>query len=93
MSKTSRQHHPSPNKPIRIVLTPREFNDFHGVCAIAALNVQALQQQALQQITAAERPKQQALARLAKKYRAAGLRLDVNYTFDPATHALMEVKA
>ena len=92
MSKTSRQSRPTPNTPVSIALTTREFKEFHGLCAIAALTVQAIQQQAAQQIAAAQQERQKALARLAKKYRASGMRLDVDYRFDEATHSLVAVE-
>ena len=91
MSKASRRHGPNPNAEVRIVLSKREFQDFHGLCAIAALNVQAIQQQAAQQIAAAQQPRQKALTALAKKYRSQGMRLDVDYRFDESTHSLVVV--
>ncbi|MCR4301783.1 MAG: hypothetical protein NUV51_09250 [Sulfuricaulis sp.] len=92
MSKRSRQHRPTPNKPVRIVLTAREFKDFQGACAVAALNVQAIQQDAAQRIAAAQQAQQKELAKLAKKYRAQGMRADVNYAFDEQTHSLVSVR-
>lgn len=92
MSKKSRLHRPTPGKEIRVVLTPREFKDFQGACAVMALNIQAIQQNAAQQIAAAQAPKQKEFLRLVKKYRAAGLRPDVDYRFDEATRSLIAVK-
>lgn len=91
MSKAPRCHTPNPNAEVRIVLTPREFADFQGVCAVAALKVQEIQRQAAQQIAAAQQGRQRDFLRLVKKYRAAGMRLDADYRFDEATHSLIAV--
>lgn len=82
---------PNPNAETRIVLTPREFQDLHGVCAIATVALLTIKQQADAAITAAQAPQREALARLARKYQKAGMRPDRNYRFDPADHALVEV--
>ena len=76
----------------RIVLRATDFAHLQGVCAVAALNVQAIQQDAAQRIAAAQQTSQKELIRLAKKYRAQGMRPDVNYRFDEATHSLVAVE-
>ena len=91
MSKQTRQHRPTPNKDVRVQLTPREFRDFHGICAIAATRVFAIQQVAQQRLAECQVPRQEAFARLLKKYRAAGLRADLEYAFDEQTHSLVSV--
>ncbi len=83
-----RKAHRAPGD-IRIVLAPREFADFQGVCAVAVLKVQAIQQQAAQQIAAAHADRLNAFLRLAKKYRAAGLRPDMDYRLDEASRSLV----
>lgn len=88
MSKNSKRQQTN-GIEVRIPLTQREFSDFQGVCAIAALKVQTLQQQAAQQIAVAQQPRQQEFLRLAKKYRRAGMRPDQNYRFDEASHSLV----
>lgn len=80
---------PNPNAETRIKLTPREFQDFQGACAITALKVQAIQQDAAQRIAAVQQEQQKALLRLVKKYRAQGMRPDVTFHFDEATHSLV----
>lgn len=80
---------PNPNAETRIKLTPREFQDFHGASAITALKVQAIQQDAAQRVAAAQAGQQKALLALVKKYRAQGMRPDVNYAFDEATCSLV----
>lgn len=89
MSKSSRQHLPNPNAEVRIALTPREFKDLQGLCAIAAIALMTIKQQADAAIAAAQAPQQKELARLAKKYRDQGMRADHNYRFDVATHSLV----
>ena len=89
MSKVSRLHQPTPNTPVRIPLTEREFKNFYGLCAIAVMKTQAIQQEAAQRIEAAQQERQQVLNQLLKKYRAAGMRPDVDYRFDEATHSLI----
>jgi hypothetical protein len=80
------------NRPeVRVQLTPREFADHYGLCAVAALKIQAIQQQAAQAIAAAQQPKQQSFLRLVKKYRAQGLRPDQDYAFDEATYTLVAI--
>lgn len=89
MSKASRTHRQTPNKEIRITLTLREFNDFQGVVAVAAIKIQSIQQRAAQEIAAAQGSQQKELLRLANKYRHLGMRPDKNYRFDEATHSLI----
>ena len=91
MSKQSRTHAPTPNKEIRVTLTPREFADLQGTCAIAALALQVIRQQTADAVAAAQKPQQLAMARLAKKYKAQGMRADCNYRFDVEAHALVSV--
>lgn len=95
MGKASRRTHVPPrpaSKEIRIQLTPREAKDLQGLCAVAALQLIALRQEVTERTAAAQRPHQQEMARLAKKYAKAGMRADADYTLDPATHALVEVR-
>lgn len=76
----------------KIQLTPQEFKDFQGACAIAALNVQAIQQQVMKQIEVAQQDKQKEFLNLVRKYRSEGMRADKNYSFDVETHSLVEAK-
>lgn len=89
MSKQSRTKRPTPNKEVRVVLTAREFKDFQGAVAVAALNVQAIQQDAAQRIAAAQQTSQKELLKLVKKYRAQGMRPDAQYRFDEGAHSLV----
>jgi hypothetical protein len=93
MSKRTRQRRPNPNAEIRIQLTPREFQDFQGASAIVQLKVQAIQQDAAQRIAAAQADQQKAFLRLVKKYRTQGLRPDVAFRFDEATHSLVLIES
>jgi hypothetical protein len=93
MSKQTRQHRPTPNKTVRVVLTVRDFRDFHGVCAVAAIRAQAIQIAGERQLVESQQARQQAFTRLLRKYRHAGLRPDVEYVFDDAMHALVEVRS
>lgn len=93
MSKSSRLKHPSPNKEVRIQLTPREFQDLQGAIAITAVKVQAIQQDAAQRIAEVQKTSQNELIKLTKKYRVQGMKIDVNYAFDEKTHSLVEVRS
>lgn len=92
MGKASRRPR-APTAETRIVLTPREAKDLQGLCAVAALQLIALRQEVTERTAAAQRPQQQEIARLAKKYAKAGMRAEALYTLDPATHSLVEVRA
>lgn len=80
---------PVSESPVRITLTPREFQEHYGLTAIATLQIQSIQRQAAEAIAAAQQTKARSFLRLVKKYRAQGLRADQHYTFDEATHSLV----
>ena len=90
MSKTSRLHKPNPNAVVRVQLTPHEFKDLQGTCAIAAVALMTIKQQATQQIDEAQKPQRALFKKLAEKYKM--LHPDRNYTLDQATCSLIEVK-
>lgn len=89
MSKTSRLHRPNPNAEVRVKLTPKDFEQYQGLCAVTVQKIQFLQQQAAQQIGAVQQAHQKRVASIIKKHH---LDPTINYQFDEAAHELVAQK-
>ncbi len=75
----------------RIVLSPEDFAAHLRVCQETLWNVSEIQGRAAREIAAAQARMRDSFLALGQKYAAQGLRPDVGYRLDTATHSLIAV--